>query len=380
MTVRDLNVEYRSSCHPSLRLYAAFLKTGTKPKPVCAYLHGWHGNRYYVARDLETNRCMLDRFFLVGADMRGRGSSGTEPWWGTPDPAMAGRAGFVSEGSPDVSGWELNDVIDAIEEAKRRYPDHVLPDPVYAIGHSGGGGNVIAILGKFPDYFSAAYAGSAMSDYGEWARLTAWRQSIEQWIGATLKRNPRAFASRGGLTNVVNRITPIALSHGGRDTSVPCALSRVYVEANGKLGKPVPYRFDEEAEHGLWGHYEEMVEFLTRHRTPPVLPEEGRLVITGYVKTRRFEVVLPTIDSIAECSYDLAGGLALTLAGVATGTITVRVPVAWDVSSCVIDDGMTLVHSTRHGVWQQHAFETRGHDPVRFSVRAASEVRGSVPE
>ena len=165
MTVHDLSVKYVSSEDPNLILYAAFVKTGTKPKPILAYLHGWHGNRYMVERDLGNNKFMLDRFFLIGIDMRGRGSTGAEDWHGTPDPAIEGQKGLVSGGKPDASGWGLNDIIDAIETAKKRYPKDTLPDPVYVIGHSGGGGNTMSIVGKFPDYFTAAYAGSGMCDY-----------------------------------------------------------------------------------------------------------------------------------------------------------------------------------------------------------------------
>ena len=39
------------------------------------------------------------------------------------------------------------------------------PNCVYAEGGSGAGGNVYAIVGKFPDFFSAAVVHSGMSDY-----------------------------------------------------------------------------------------------------------------------------------------------------------------------------------------------------------------------
>ena len=324
--VHDLSVAYVSSEDANLTLYAAFIKTGAEPKPICAYLHGWHGNRYYVQRDLGTNQFMLDRFFLVGADMRGRGSTGKEPWWGTPDPALDAKDGAVSGGAPDANGWELNDIVDAVEAAKRLYPQHTLPDPVYVIGHSGGGGNVMGLLGKFPDYFAAAYAGSGMSDYGRWAELTSWRQSVENWVGARLDQDPESFRSRGGLTTVLNRHTPIALSHGDQDQSVPCELSEVYVKANADLGKPVPFKKVAGGPHGVWGHYPEMVAFLSRHPQPPLLPGKGKLVIAGYVKTHRFHIVLPSIDSVAACEYDLTSAPTFRLTGGARGILKLRWP------------------------------------------------------
>lgn len=328
VTVHDFSAAYVSSEDPDLKLYATFLKTGDQPKPILAYLHGWYGNRYHMPRDLAQNKLMLDRYFLVGPDMRGRGSTGAQDWWGTPDPQLLGKEGFTSDGTPDANGYELNDVIDAIEAAKKLYPQHVIADRVYVIGHSGGGGNTMGIIGKFPDYFCAAYAGSGMSDFGRWAELTSWRDSIENWVGAKLNEKPDAFASRGGLATVINRLSPIALSHGTADESVPFELSKVYVDANAKLGKPVPFKVVQDGKHGVWGHYGEMVAFLDQYKTPPTLPAKGKLVIAGYVKTKRFQILLPSVDSITQCTYDLTGGaLSLQLSGGEAGTLTIRTPV-----------------------------------------------------
>ena len=49
-------------------------------------------------------------------------------------------------------------------------------------------------------------------------------------------------------------------------------------------------------------------QFLRTHRTPPVLPERGTLVVAGYLKTARFEVVLDSIDRVGRVDYDLAAG------------------------------------------------------------------------
>ena len=361
MTVHDLSVAYQSSEDPDLTLYAAFVKTGAGPKPICAYLHGWHGNRYYVQRDLSRVQSMLDEYFLIAVDMRGRGSTGKEPWWGTPNPALEGKDGFVSDGTPDANGWELNDIIDAIEEAKRRYPDHILPDPVYVIGNSGGGGNTMGIIGKFPDYFAAAYADCGMSDYGRWAELVSgWRPSIENWVGFRLGENPQAFASRGGLTTVRNRLTPIWITHGDADASVPIELSQIYVDASAKLGKPIHMEVIRGGTHSAgWGQYDKIIRFNREHPTAPVLPDRGRLVVAGYVKTRGFQVILPSIDSIAECEYDLSNGLRLTLADGLPGTIRVRVPADTPLAqtSCTVAGAPVPVSRASWHDWRQISFE-----------------------
>jgi len=327
--VHDLSVKYASSEDPGLELYYACIKTRARPKPICAYLHGWHGNRYHLDRDFASNEAMLDRYFMLTPDMRGRGSTGKEGWWGTPNPKLKGKEGYVSGGAPDVSGWEINDIIDAIEHAKATYPEHVLTDPVYVIGNSGGGGNTMAIVGKFPDYFAAAYADCGMCDYGKWAELTSWRGSIEGWVGCKLAEKPDAFRSRGGLTTVKNRLTPIWLSHGDADRSVPIILSKLYVDANARLGRPVPFKVVEGGRHSAgWGDWDAVIKFNDRHPSPPVLADRGAFVVAGYLKTRRFQVILPSIDSIAQCEYDLAEGLSLMLTGGESGTVKVRLPVA----------------------------------------------------
>gem|GEM_PF-1134648 len=363
MTVHDLSVEYHSSEDPNLALYAAFIKTGTQPKPICAYLHGWHGNRYYVERDLSKVQPMLDAYFLISVDMRGRGSTGKQPWWGTPNPDLVGKDGYVSGGVPDANGWELNDIVDAIEAAKQRYPEHTLPDPVYVIGNSGGGGNVMGIIGKFPDYFAAAYADCGMSDYARWAELVPdWRPSIEEWIGAKLGENQQAFASRGGLTTVQNRLTPTWITHGDADTSVPIELSQLYVGANAELGKPIHMEVIPGGGHSAgWGQYDKIIGFNQQHPTPPELPNRGRLVVAGYLKTRRFQVILPSINAVASCEYDLKDAVSFELAGGLPGTVRVRVPAGMPATApvCTVAGRPVVVTRSPWHDWQELRFEYR---------------------
>ena len=368
--VRDLSVKYVSSEDPGLELYYACIKTGDGPKPICAYLHGWHGNRYHLERDFANNAQMLDRYFMLTPDLRGRGSTEKEPWHGTPNPELEGKEGYVSGGAPDVSGWELNDVIDAIEHAKKTYPDDTLADPVYVIGNSGGGGNTMAIVGKFPDTFAAAYGDCGMCDYGKWAELTSWRESIENWVGYKLTDKPEAFRSRGGLTTVGNRLTPIWLSHGDADTSVPIELSQLYVDANAKLGKPVTIKVVAGGGHSAgWGDWDAVIAFNDDHPTPPVLPAKGAFVVAGYLKTRRFQVILPSIDSITDCSYDVSEGVSLRLTGGEHGIVKVRMPAGESVGTVrALALGRPLeVSAGKWHDWNEWRFDYAG--DAAFEVR-----------
>jgi hypothetical protein len=78
--------------------------------------------------------------------------------------AMRGRMG--SDGVRDSGGLEIYDIFDAVEAAKAQYGSFINPNNINVTGYSGGGGNTMAALTKFPDYFRTGGAFYGMSDYG----------------------------------------------------------------------------------------------------------------------------------------------------------------------------------------------------------------------
>lgn len=78
--------------------------------------------------------------------------------------AMRGRDG--SDGVRDSGGVEIYDIYDAVESVKAAYPQLVDETNIHITGYSGGGGNVMSALTKFPDYFRAGSSFFGMSDYG----------------------------------------------------------------------------------------------------------------------------------------------------------------------------------------------------------------------
>jgi dienelactone hydrolase len=78
--------------------------------------------------------------------------------------AMRGRDG--SDGVRDSGGLEIYDIHDAVEYAKSTYGSLVDASNISITGYSGGGGNVLSAVTKFPDYFRAASSFFGMSDYG----------------------------------------------------------------------------------------------------------------------------------------------------------------------------------------------------------------------
>jgi hypothetical protein len=115
--------------------------------------------------------------------------------------ALRGRDGC--DGTRDSGGLEIYDIYDAVEAVKRDYPGFVDPATVYITGYSGGGGNTMAALTKFPDYFNAGAAYFGMSDYG-YHLTNAWyfagASSSHQSIMRTDVGNPT-----GGVAGVRDR-------------------------------------------------------------------------------------------------------------------------------------------------------------------------------
>ncbi len=294
-------LEYPSSQDPSIKLFAQFF-IPDKPAPLRLHMHGWHGSaKVHHADNVEDSASHQD-WFMVYPDMRGRGDA---------------------TGRPDCNGWELQDVIDAAEFAKKQFAGKILdPGRIYLSGGSGGGGNVYALLGKFPDYFHRAHADCGISDYELWYRndtVGEFRDEMEGdgWIGGNPDSNLEAYRSRGGLTTVRNLCTPLINFHGETDIRVPSEHARRYTAAAQQAGKWPLVTYHELPGVGTnahWGNIspeqtafrETTAEAFLKIPSPPVeIPRAGKMVVAGYLKTKYFDVILNSIDHIAELEYDL---------------------------------------------------------------------------
>jgi len=293
-------LEYPSSQDPSLRLFADFA-VPDRPRRILVSMHGWHGQVKKPHTD-NVAPAASDDWFRIAPEMRGRGDS---------------------TGRPDCNGWELQDVIDAVEFAKARFADRIADPPCTALsGGSGGGGNVFSLLGKFPDYFSRARSECGISDFALWFRNDQdgeFRDELEGqgWIGGTPDTRPEAYRSRGGLTTVANLLTPLIIFHGETDIRVPVEHSRLYAAEARRLGKGHLVTYHELKGVGTRSHFGNATEeqlafrkqageaFLRENPRPIAVPRSGRFVVAGYLKTREFEVILDSIDHIGEIVYDL---------------------------------------------------------------------------
>jgi hypothetical protein len=266
-------------------------------------MHGWHGSAKQAGHADDIDPHQDSPWFLIEPDMRGRGDS---------------------SGHPDCNGWELQDVIDAVNFARREYADQVAtPDSIYLTGGSGGGGNVLALIGKFPDFFCTAVCEAGISDYGllyHGDQVGEFRDEMEtqHWIGESPSTRPEPYASRGGLTTVANLLTPLAMTHGELDPRCPVIQARQYVEQACRIGKGHLINYFElagvAASGGHFGNISpsqilQRQALIHRHLAPPrppvILPRRGRMAVAGYLKTQAFEILFDRIDRIGFVDYDL---------------------------------------------------------------------------
>lgn len=310
--VWDMDVPFQSSEDPSLTLYLDAVKKDDVPRPLMLYLHTWQGSRFQMVRDVGSGTWWHDKFFIIGVSMRGRGSQGKP----------------ASQGKADCGGWELQDLIDGAIFAQKEYAGLIpVRGPVYAMGHSGGCGNVMSIAGKFPDFFTALCGGSGMADYARWYRESpGYRATMAERIGGSPDDVQEAYAGRSGITTVENLLTPMYLVHGAQDKAVPHRLTGIYADRANELGKTIRYELWEDVEHGAWGHYDKMAAFMLRCHRPPEIPATGRFVVAGYLKTRKFEIILPSIDAVGRVQYSLQGPQRFSITCDRKGTVRLRVP------------------------------------------------------
>ncbi len=291
--------EYLSSEETGMRLFARFAPLN-HTAPVLLWMHGWHGNIKSGHKDNVTAPAD-ETFFKVQPEMRGRGDS---------------------DGKPDANGWELQDAVDAIAVARKLYPKTVTDAAPRLHGGSGGGGNVLGILGKFPDLFSSAVCECGVSDYALWYAhdtVGEFRDEMKDagWIGGDPLTNPEAYLSRSGRTTAKNILTPLLLIHGTADKRVPFEQVEAYMSALQQNEKSQLVRLQEFPGVGAPDHFSGMTEEMnilrksliaTHHQQysrKPSIPKTGEFVVAGYLKTSRFELKLESVNQVALLRYDL---------------------------------------------------------------------------
>jgi dienelactone hydrolase len=264
-------------------------------------------------------------------------------------PAMRGRDG--SDGTRDTGGLEIHDILDAVEAAKELYPDLVDPDYVYITGYSGGGGNTMSSITKFPDYWNAAAAFFGMSDYG-YDSSNGWyfngagsnhQSTMNSDIGNPTSDDPliadRYYARASNLASKNNPYAEIHFFVNANETTCPPINDQSYQD-NAVAAASFAGEFDNITVHtGYSDLYEDFNEdgidtaderqywehstqdaneqsaaeswFIDRMATKqiptPVLNETDELQVAGYVKTKPFALYLGDgQNAVATLNYNLS--------------------------------------------------------------------------
>ncbi|GMV79825.1 MAG: hypothetical protein AMXMBFR7_10090 [Planctomycetota bacterium] len=291
-----LMAPYASSERPLNTLFMDVLAPAHGgPWPALLLFHGWHQNLLHTR---GRARAFAQRGFCVlNLNLRGRGGTA---------------------GSPDANGWELRDAVDALYAARHSFPQLCSDGlPPRAFGASGGGGNVYALLGKCPDLLAAAVVWCGISDYARWFAWNErgnYRDEMEHWIAPNPRDHAEAYQSRAGLTVAPNRSCPLQVYHGTADDCVPVEHARVYAELQKSLGghgdDPLPpFEFKElpKVGHDIpeTPYLEQAAEFLHAHAKPVYVPQRGRWVVAGFLKTHYFEVTWDHVGLVGSVDIDL---------------------------------------------------------------------------
>jgi hypothetical protein len=250
--------------------------------------------------------------------------------------AMRGRDG--SDGDRDSGGLEVYDIYDAVEAVKSSHASLVNPTNIHITGYSGGGGNAMSALTKFPDYFRAGSAFFGMSDYG-FDQTNGWYQNgassghqsqLRTDIGDPTLGNAlildRYLARASNKASHNNPYSEIHLFVNDNETTCPPINDTTYRDnaiahaaaANefnnirvhiGNSAAPTYKDFDGDMvndpnELQSWPHgfptanQQAAAEgwylnrLLSGQIPQPVLNNEDELFVAGFVKTKRFELRL----------------------------------------------------------------------------------------
>lgn len=295
--------------------------------PIAVMMHGYSQDMTIFRANAQRLR---DRgFFAISVAMRGRNGS---------------------DGVRDSGGLEVYDIYDAIESVKAAYPILVNTNIIYITGYSGGGGNTMSMLARFPDYFNAGAAFFGMSDYGYhgtngWYYLggTAYRPTMDTDIGDRLNADTnimdRYHARAANLASMNNPYSEIHLFVNSNEAICPPPHSQTYYSnavarerfagefsnITVHIGSSSLYQdFDNDSvndanERQYWPHQaltadqQEagelwFIDRLLDGQIPkPVLNNADTLLVAGFVKTKVFDCrVGDGQEGAAELDYTLS--------------------------------------------------------------------------
>jgi len=375
--------------------------TDTLNAPIAVVMHGYSFSTNNFAAVLANAQRLRDRgFFVLTVAMRGRDGS---------------------DGVRDSGGLEIYDIYDAIEGVKADTDFNGLIDPtsVYITGYSGGGGNVMSALTKFPDYFRAGASFFGMSDYGYDGTLGWYANGASSSHRAILRNDigtpgasdlvtDRYMARDSSLAARNNPYSEIHLFANAAEITCPithhadflntatahAAFAGEFSNITVHTGMPGVYHdFDNNGtnsadEQQYWPHGEPTADqqaaaenwfvdhLLSGQIAQPVLNTSDELFVAGYVRTKPFLAWIGDgQNGAAELDYSLdplEKRFTLSIASLdkrLTGSFEINTADMLDERVLVLRDGL-LVDSFEGGGW--YTFEGLG-DGETLTLRAIPE-------
>lgn len=304
--------------------------------PIAVVMHPYSGSNGLIASVRGRAQRLRDKgFFAISVAMRGRDGS---------------------DGMRDSGGLEIYDIYDAVEAVKANSQFESLIDPtnVHITGYSGGGGNTMSALTKFPDYFRAGGAFFGMSDYG-FDPVDGWYNNgaggrtsqLDIDVGGNPNTDGPDVVDRyhARASNLASKNNPYGQIHlfVNDDETISPKINDISYRDNAIAAAEFPGEFDNITVHiGMPGTYfdfdgsgtndpDEEQNWPHQMPTPnqqdsaeqwyvgglldgsipqPVLNPSDELFVAGFVKTRPFELWLGDGQNAAgELNYTIAANV-----------------------------------------------------------------------
>ena len=300
--------------------------------PIMVLMHGYSsGSNLIASYDANAQRLRDAGFFVITVAMRGREGS---------------------DGVRDSGALEIYDIYDAVQAAKTTYAARVNPNNVSITGYSGGGGNTMSALTKFPDTFRVGASYFGMSDYGYNATSgwyfdgssSAHRTQMNTDIGNPTTGGPavldKYMARASNLASMNNPYSEIHLFANENEPTCPPINDITYrnnaiaqasyagqfnnITVHTGTVTPTYQDFDGDSvndanEQQWWPHgaptvtqqYSSEAWYLSRLVSgaiaQPVLNAADTLFVAGYVKTKPFECWLGDgTNAAGDLTYSLS--------------------------------------------------------------------------
>jgi pimeloyl-ACP methyl ester carboxylesterase len=261
--------------------------------PILVVMHGYTGLASDFTIDMRRRWCTsYGNVFCIFPQMRGRGTS---------------------EGTRDSGGREIQDIVDAVDYVIAHYGTRVDPNQIHIVGYSGGGGNALSCVARYPDKFNSVASFFGISDYG-YDGTDGWYQNVAAFqaqlvtdIGGTPVAVPDNYHSRASVLALTNYSGgALHLFHDALDATVNVAQSQRVAAAFTAAGLTnCTYRESTTGGSPRWYHglpvvgaslIEGETDFMPviagKSQPEWIISSGGALNVAGWLDTKRFSLWL----------------------------------------------------------------------------------------